>query len=952
MPLVTSQPVSRRIVPVILALVLIVLPASAQTGSITGSIIDDETGETLIGANVSIDGTTVGTTSDFEGRYELRGLAPGRYDIRFSFIGYDALVVSGVSVTAEESTEVNVRLYPESIGLDEVTVEARALRDNEASMLRDRRMAAAVSDAISAEAISRSGGSTATDALRKVTGTTVVDGRYAYVRGLGGRYTGVQLNGASMPSADPDRNALPLDLFPSALLDNIVTTKTFTPDQPGTATGGMINIGTMAFPEAFVLRLKSSVGFNTRTSLNGSFLTANGGTRDWMGMDDGSRGIPESWSQGALTDVSPIRARQDPQLARQVDELARSFTPVMTPWETSAPLDQSYGLTIGNEVRFFGRPLGFLGSITYDRDFNTYADGTSATYLLTGRVAEVSELNAQQSLTDTRSASEVLWGGLATLSYRLSDAHSVGLTYMHNQGGTSEARYLNGSVPRNFASNRYLESRVIAFTERRLQSLQLSGESTFGRLTADWSASRSITRHEEPDHRFFANDYTVWERDGRVDTTYAIALSNYTAPSRYFRSMDEGGWSMSLNLEHPLSLGEVDGQVKIGGAWDTRDRDFNERRFQYQLNGGYTGDPVDYFAHVGVVDSLETANGYRYQIANYIVDASSPRNNYRGDQRVGAAYGMVDITTPLGIRVIAGARYELARIHVASRDKAIADARLDNGDLLPSLNLVYELGDMNLRAAYGRTIARPTFRELAPFTTFSFINAPTLSGNPDLRRSIIDNLDLRWEWFMRPGEVAAVSVFYKRFADPIERTIINDNFETRYQNVDDARVYGAEIEFRTGLDRFASFLSGFHTGGNLTLTHAETAIPQEELIKIRAFDPAARARRPLQGQSPFVINAEIGYEAERLQAGLFYNVFGRRISDVTLGGTPNIYELPFHAVDAVVDVALTPSLKLKASAKNLLDAEVRRAYPFKDEYYFAERYQRGRSFSLGVTYGL
>src|SRR5690625_1957697 len=233
MPLVTSQPVSRRVVPVILALMLITLPASAPPGSITRSMIADAARETPIGANVSIDGTTVGTTSDFEGRYELRGLAPGRYDIRFSIIGYDALVVSGVSVTAEESTEVNVRLYPESIGLDEVTVEARALRDNEASMLRDRRMAAAVSDAISAEAISRSGGSTASDALRKVTGTTVVDGRYAYVRGLGGRYTGVQLNGASMPSADPDRNALPLDLFPSALLDNIVTTKTFTPDQPG-----------------------------------------------------------------------------------------------------------------------------------------------------------------------------------------------------------------------------------------------------------------------------------------------------------------------------------------------------------------------------------------------------------------------------------------------------------------------------------------------------------------------------------------------------------------------------------------------------------------------------------------------------------------------------------------------------------------------------------------------
>ncbi|MCB0258309.1 MAG: carboxypeptidase-like regulatory domain-containing protein, partial [Calditrichaeota bacterium] len=269
------------------------LGQSGDSGTITGQLVDAQTGDPLIGANVLIDGTLLGASTDLDGLFVVTGVPAGTYTIVVDYVGYAQTRIEAVEVKAGESARLSLAMAPEAIQGDVVVVEARLLENTDASLLKKRQKAAAVSDAISAEEISRSGSSDAADAMSRVTGASVVGGKYVYVRGLGDRYSNTQLNGAELPSADPDKKAVQMDLFPSNLLDNIVTQKTFTPDQPGNFSGGIVNIGTKSFPDGFTLKFSTTSSYNTRSTFSDNILTYPGGDLDWLGMDDGTRDIPD-----------------------------------------------------------------------------------------------------------------------------------------------------------------------------------------------------------------------------------------------------------------------------------------------------------------------------------------------------------------------------------------------------------------------------------------------------------------------------------------------------------------------------------------------------------------------------------------------------------------------------------------------------------------------------------
>ncbi len=948
-------------------------PALAQnggphppTGRITGKVVDGETGGPIIGARVFVEGSipTIGAVTDLNGNYTLRNVPPGSHTLAVTYPEYAKLVVTGLTLAENETKQEDVSLKPEikQVEGEVVEVVARASRGSAAGLLKDRQKAAAVSDAIGAEEMSRSGSSNAAQAMSKVTGASIVDGKYIYVRGLGERYSTTQLNGAELPSTDPNKRAVHLDLFAANLIENIVTVKSYTPDKPGNFTGGSVNLVTKSYPDHFNASLSLSSAYNTQFSLQEGFLTSPGGRTDWLGMDDGTRAIPDPLQDKNV--VIPIiqTARRDSLQAMQLDRLSKSFNSSMAPVKKMAPLNRNFAFSLGDQLQVLGRPFGILGSLSYNRGFNSYTGGTVARYVLPTFAGQADTLDPDFILDDAKSSDEVVWGGLANLTFQPHPKHELKTNYMYNRSGESVARSLSGLFLQGggLGESDVYETRVLQYIERSLGSFQLSGhhalQPLFG-MDLNWSGSLAKSTQDEPDLRFFSNHYGVVP-----DTEYTIQSNAYVKPSRNYRKLKEDNAEFNLDFFIPFrQWSGLGGKVKLGGQLLRKERTYRERRFSYELDNSYpgyqdySGDPEYFFSDevVGMLFYDSTVNRYRF--GSYVVEENTARNNYDADQNISALFGMLDVPVLRKLRFAGGARLELTRMNVASKDKSLPKARLSNDDWLPSANLIYQLGgDMNLRASYSRTLARPEFRELANYSSFDFAGDFLYGGNPNLKRTLIHNYDLRWEWFERPGEIYSVSGFYKRFIDPIERVKSGSHKETSSRNVPEATVYGLELEVRKRLDNVVPFLQHFQIGGNFTLVRSKVNIDSVELAIARAFDPNPKTTRQLQGQSPYILNLDLSYGNYKLgtTASILYNVFGERLAEVNRGDAPNVFETARGQLDFTFSQRIWNTVTLKASVKNLLDSEYKRTYTLKDREYVQQLYKRGRILSAGFSWAI
>ena len=657
--------------------------AYAQKGTISGVIIDQENGETLIGANVLIEGTMTGSTTDIDGRFQIPGLDVGSYTVVVSYIGYNSLTVQDVEVLDGETTILELTMAPEAIGLEEVVVEARAIRNSEGLLLRDRQKAPALSDAISAETISRSGSSTASDAMKKVTGASVVGGKYVYVRGLGDRYMNSQLNGANLPSSDPERNAVPLDLFPAGLLDNIVTTKTFTPDQPGSFTGGSVNVSTKDYPEELTVSFSSSLSFNSNVGFGDDILLYEGGSAGRFGGNGNE--IPALLVDPDVEIPNIGFAFTDEAVANELDAFSTQFDEIMAPTIQSVPVGQSYSISLGNQFMIFNRPLGAVASLSYGRSIFGYDNGRTGRYQLTGAVATTDVLNEDFRFVDQMGRDEVLWGGLVNLSYKPHPKHKIGINAMLNQGAESSGRFQAGTFPRDLLPEEVYETRVIQYIDRTLTSYQLRGDHAFGAndIKLEWNASISESEQDEPDLRFFTDNFFINDRNGAVDTLYSIQTSIYPEPTRFFRNLKEDNQEINASLTFPFTQWDgLSAKVKVGGAYQFKEREFRERRFEIQRDAIRYDGSEDFFSqeNAGIQEDESTATFFRF--GNFVRDATQLSANYDGEQEISAFFGMIDIPLSSKLRVITGARLENTDINVASQDSSKQEGIL--GQFRPS----------------------------------------------------------------------------------------------------------------------------------------------------------------------------------------------------------------------------------------------------------------------------
>ncbi len=930
-----------------------------KSGTLSGAVQDADYGGAVLNAKVTILENQMSAKTNVDGRYFFSGVPEGTYTLIVSAPYYKSSQVESLDIEAGEVKKMDVPLFNDTsdvIELDSFSVKAEVLEDSDIGLLTQRQKAPAISDAMGSETFSRLGLGDAADALAKVTGASIQDGKYMVVRGLSDRYNTTTLNGTTVPSADPNRKSVQLDQFPTGLLDVIETTKTFTPDKSGEFTGGAVNIQTKSFPDQFFYNVSYGIGYNTN-STGTSFLSYPGGSSDWRGKDDGTREVPDRLARNEnLSTLS--NAEQS--------EILNDLSPVISPIDSGdAPLNRSFSLAFGDSVLLSNdgeKRFGYTASLTHSRDFSTRTGAPEVRYQF-DRGVDGSVLNPEFDMLVDESENSASLGGLFNAALQLSSEHEIGLKNFFNQSASDKAFLQQGVV--KGSEDQYLRESRIHFTERNIRSNQLYGKHVFpnlGRAKFEWNYAKSNSTQDEPDFIVFFDavgleDFNDADRDlSSVDPDDWKFPTGFTN-RRNFRELEETADEFGFDIELPFAFGDREGSyLKAGMRNIEADRQYNALAFSWSDGDrfvNYTGNRDGFLSPENI--NLDS-NGETGVVMVNLTDAYP---EYIGNREVSAAYIMADIPVTKKIRLIGGVRHEDTSVQVTSvsgRPQYIPNSESSIADdhFLPSANLVWSINErQNLRFAYSNTIARPSFRELTPAAEFDSIGSFLIIGNQNLKMSEIANYDIRWEMFPKNGdELFAVSLFYKDLENPIEQVIDRFGFIS-WDNVETGKVKGLELEARKKINLLSSEFTSFSLGGNLAIIDSEVNRSQLEIDRKIAEFPDLSPTRELQGQSSSIFNFDASWEHYRKGTAitLSYNNTGERLYAVTNANLPLVDEKPSEVLDLIASQRLGPSWKLKFKVSNLLDSESRRFHAFKGVEFPYSLDESGRTFSLSVSYG-
>lgn len=960
----------------VFSLLLFVLPALmfAQKGTIRGQVLDGENAEPLFSANAVIKGTMIGTTTDFDGFYEIQ-IEPGTYQLEISFIGMSSILISDVVVKAGDVTVINpVSLQPAANELAEVVVTSEAVRNSEAALVTVKRKSTNLVDGVSAAKLRKTGDSDAGDAAKRVTGVSVEGGKYVYVRGLGDRYTKTMLNGVDIPGLDPDKNSIQIDIFPTNLISNLTVLKSGLAELPADFTGGVVNIETQEFPTKKLLDVSVGVGFNPSMHYNSNYISYEGGATDFLGFDDGTRAIPRADGSGPLPFFDDAGA---------VD-FNQNFSSTLGAEQTTGFNDYSLGLSMGNQYSLeSGNKLGYIFSVTYDNSRVFYDDIEFGEWQ---RDRDPDDFQLIEATTQTGRLSEqnVLLGALGGLTYKTL-LSKYKFTAMHLQNGTSRAAQLNIVANDQAAqvSDYVAYSNNLEYNQRGLTNFLLAGEHYIdgGDWEINWKVSPTLSSLSDPDIR-----KTAFSID-RGDSTFDPGEGGL--PSRIWRSLNEINMVSKVDVIRAHDLFGDKAKFKFGVSHVYKYRDY--AIYRYNLNertSTQTGD-IQYSGDPNAV--LTDANLYQYNdaVGQYLglyynpelLDGQTNPNEYQSNVQNFGFYVSEEMKPTERLKAVVGLRAELFQQRHTGRDQVAAqnpndpsgksldnEMVLDALDLFPSANLIYALNDdMNLRGSYYRSIARPSFKELSFAQILDPVSNRTFNGglfayndwNGELVSTRINNFDLRWEYFMEGADIVSVSAFYKSFDSPIELVRIPvalRDFQPR--NVGNGTLIGAEFELRKNLSFISESLKSLAFSGNFTYTYSRIDMTDAEYNARKTYQKEGETierTRQMAGQAPYIVNAGFSYDNtdKGYSAGLFYNVKGRTLEIVGGNLAPDIYTEPFHSLNFTFNKTFgeddRSSLSIKAS--NLLNDVRESLYQaYEADAQVFNRLNPGIAFSIGYTY--
>ncbi|TGK31692.1 TonB-dependent receptor [Leptospira gomenensis] len=979
---------------IFLCIFLIVSPSFGQaTGKLKGKIVDSESGDPVFGTVIIVRSVKAATRSDFDGKYELN-LPPGEHTVEFQMIGY-ATQFKKISVSPGSQNSINVVMGAQV--LDTVEVKGRGLENSDSALLALQRKSGVVSDGISEEAIKKSPDSSAGDVLRRVTGITLVGGRFIFVRGLGERYSNTILNDSFIPSPEPDKRIVPLDLFPAGVIKNIRVIKSASAEDSAEFSGGIVKIETKEYPDTLQLSVSLGVGKNTQV-MGHKFKTFNQGDmyndlglvskkQELPGMIDG---LPK-----VIPFVEGDRFGGIPTNLMKIGAL--SFNQQWSPQEQDSPFNKSFSISAGNSFKSekWGR-FGILAGTTYNRSYN-YREETNSRFQATNPVSlYLKDSNILRPLNQNNQKiynEEVLWGNNINLAYEPTIGQQFFIKTLYSAQSDKIVREGEGA---NYIDNFNFKSVNLSYVSRTIFNNTVGGEHEirlFGSRPhkLEWNTNYALAERDEPDARNQA-----WSQGGSDLGAGFRRLGNNPDGTRYFSKTEDTIRSQSLKYEIPFNQWDgLQSKLKFGVNNLDRFKHFEFREFGQR---NFNGSDRDYIYPVPgeiIYNPLTYISGNRKMF-----ERASGNNAYDASQNLKAAFVQAEIPILAKLKTIVGVRYEDSYQKTKTYDlksswngfnaaygcntnseeerllliKAnLCDANnlgigeLRTKDKLPSANVAWEIAkDMNLRLGYSQTLTRPDLRELSPFGFSAYFQADRIFGNSSLQRTYIHNYDVRWEYYLTNTDYIGVGAFYKNLSNPIELIGLpvagSASLVYKYANAQQATIRGIELDYRKEL------LWWLRLEANVFFIRSRVDVIDANIygfIATGQVDPAStyaayaptNLSRPLQGQSDFVSNVRIDVytsKSKKHNVGFYYNYFSDRIALVGSDGVPDAIQKGAGTTDVVYTYKHNDRFDIRSSVRNLMNTQfkISQTDPLTGQEYVFQKYRTGLDISFSATYKL
>lgn len=917
----------------------------AQKGTISGTLTDkDMNDEPLPFANAFLKGTTIGTTTDENGRYSI-SVDPGTYTLQFSFLGYETVEVP-VTVKANQTITINRSMSAGGgVQLADVVVATTRRKNTDAAIMAEMKEAKQVVSAISAEQMSRGTDSNAAQAIQRVPGVTINQGKFVMVRGLSERYNNVLINNAIAPSTEVDRRTFSFDLIPTNALDKMVISKTGAAYMPGDFAGGIIKITTSENFSDFT-QVGFSFGYRTNTTF-GDYFQSEGSPTDFLGFDNGFRSLPSAFPSNPSDLFDPIQSVAAAHL------LPNNFNPE----RRTAFLDTGINFSIGRVIKFEGgKTLSTVNSISYSNKYENFNEiNRSYNNNFTGGGS--STVQVLEDYNDAFYSNEAKLTLLSNWMYRWNDRNKISFKNLINQIGENTTILRTGF---NFDQRQgdLLQNYELGYNSRFIYTGQFEGEHKLREnQKLDWVMGGNLLRDNLPDLRRFRTFRRIDEPNEPFQMIDPPSANPFDT-GRFYSELDEFSATGAINYTYEIERikdNEDFGNIilKAGFLNDFKTRDFSARYMSYIIPGSVSQDRKNELLTLPLTEIFNTHN-VNATDGWLLREGTARRDSYSATNLLTAGYLYAEVPVRK-FDISGGIRFEHNILQLDGFEgEAPISVNQPITSILPSVNIGYNLNEKTvLRAAYSRTVNRPEFREIAPFLFYDFRQNSEVVGNPNLTTATIDNFDLRYEFYPTKGETASFGLFYKNLDNPIENflPVAGSQRRVSYNNADNAYLYGAEVELRKSFEPY--FKTGFLSKMSINL-NASYIISEVDLGESAQ---AQSRNRWLQGQSPYVINAALGYNNKEngWNANLIYNRFGDRIFAVGNVNFGTIYELARNQLDLTLSKEIK-NTTYKLGISNLLndkfqffqDSNVDDKIDENDDPIWV--YRNGTLFNLSVIY--